>query len=257
MSTPRRMKAGAADEGTRVKGAAVQHSGWLEKQTESSLGWRRRYFVLTDDALYYFQSSREATSGGKPSASVWNLASCTLSNHRTGLINSTRWHLCVHMHPHHNSKRSLSWVLSSARRDDILNWVSKLREAGAIDEYRAAAVQSVNWASLALGSPSSRPPRDAWGKEPASAPANSLRLDTPRQVSGVPLGGGTLNMTAGGPTTSSGAPALGASFGAGQSGALVNALLRATSERRTSGRSGRSGSRRDNGQGRAWAASGI
>ena len=168
-----------SDAERRVNGAAWQHAGWLEKQVESTVGWRQRYFVLTADRLSYFQSKRDAAAGStKPNATVWSLAACTLSNHRVGGL-STHWHLCLNMHPEHNSKRSSSWILSSSRREDILKWVEKLREAGAADEYRVASSQSVNWAALRLASPSSRQPRGvtlAWAENRPSALGSSQTI---------------------------------------------------------------------------------
>lgn len=219
------------------------HSGWLEKQVESRIGWRRRYFVLSEKTLAYYQTKSAAKAGADPNASAWSLEQCTVSNHRAGGLN-LRWHLCLHMHPQHNSKHNSSWVLSSAKRDDILTWVAKLRQVGVVDNYRTAVPPvAVHWAGALSnhGIPGSQQSSlNTWATSQPLEP-ESIRLeqlgdsaayaetDCEPQHASTALRRQHTNSSSGGASL--------ASFNSSvHSATLVNALLRSSSERRTSGR---------------------
>jgi hypothetical protein len=141
-------------------------SGWLFKEVESSLGWRRRFFVLLKTAendcvvreswwrrvnvpahpalasrvpqLEYFDDE----GGGQSTARAWNLGSATISNTKAPR-GAGRWQWRISFHrAEDNSKHNAKWVLSGVDRADALSWVRALREhAGCVDEFSIGTLE--------------------------------------------------------------------------------------------------------------------
>ena len=90
----------------------VLHRGWLFKESDSTLRWKRRYFVLAQPGDAPAQSTRallayydEDDAAGEPIAVAWSLGIVELANCRAN--RPGRWPWKLTLRPTENTKKKL------------------------------------------------------------------------------------------------------------------------------------------------------
>jgi hypothetical protein len=114
--------------------------GWLNKEIESTVRWRRRWFILARSGmreapvLAYFDDDADTTV---PAAVAWALERAELANCKSS---RGKWQWRLNLKPEDNSKRSTKWVLSGDSRDETVAWVAALHAAGAHDRFQLSVL---------------------------------------------------------------------------------------------------------------------
>ena len=119
----------------------IRMKGFLYKEIENTLSWRRRFFVLRQCSrqgqrsyctLTYYASSDPAALANEPAATVFDLSRVSLAN--TKKPRPGRWQFRLNFEGvADNSKGNAKWVLAGASRAETVQWIGALVAAGVCD----------------------------------------------------------------------------------------------------------------------------